>query len=75
MRKIEKLTGVIEQEGNGYVALCLELDVASQGKNIEEARRNLIEAVELFMETASKKEIKARLHSKFYITPIEVKVG
>ena len=44
-----KLTALIEREGDGYVLLCPELDVASQGKSIEEARDNLREALELFL--------------------------
>jgi predicted RNase H-like HicB family nuclease len=52
---------IIEREGDGYVSLCPELDVASQGDTIEEARNNLAEAVELFLETASASEIKDRL--------------
>jgi predicted RNase H-like HicB family nuclease len=46
----------------GYVSLCPELDIASQGDSIEEARKNLQEALELFFETASSQEIKKRLH-------------
>ncbi|MBI4367110.1 MAG: type II toxin-antitoxin system HicB family antitoxin [Deltaproteobacteria bacterium] len=75
MKKTRQLTAVIEREGNGYVALCPELDIASQGDSIEESRRNLAEAVELFFETASPSEIKERLHSEVYITPFEVAVG
>jgi predicted RNase H-like HicB family nuclease len=41
-------TAVIEKEGDGYVSLCPELDIASQGDTIEEAKNNLIEAIELF---------------------------
>ncbi|MBA7635809.1 hypothetical protein ES703_43413 [subsurface metagenome] len=37
----QKLTAIIEAEGNGYVALCPELDIASQGNSVEEARENL----------------------------------
>ena len=54
-----KLTAVIEKEGNGYVALCPELDIASQGDTVEEARRNLEEALSLFFECASTGEIEA----------------
>jgi predicted RNase H-like HicB family nuclease len=75
MKNTRKLTGVIEREGDGYVSLCPEMDVASQGDTVDEARRNLIEAVELFLETASPSEIESRLHSEVYITPIEVNVG
>lgn len=52
-----QLTALIEREGDGYVALCSELDVASEGDSIEQARANLREAVELFLETAPKEEI------------------
>ena len=70
-----QLTAIIEKEGDGYVALCPEIDVASQGQTIEEARDNLQEALELFFETASPDEIAERLHSEVYITRMEVKVG
>lgn len=70
-----KLTALIEREGNGYVSLCPELDVASQGKTIEEARDNLREALELFFESASATEIKQRLRDEVFVTQIEVTVG
>ena len=57
-----QLTAIIEREDDGYVALCPELDVASQGTTVSEARDNLKVALELFMETASESEIKQRLH-------------
>ena len=60
MRHI-KLTSLIEQEGAGYVALCPELDIASQGDTPGEARRNLIEAVQGVLEIASRSEIQRRL--------------
>ena len=56
-----RLTAVIEREGDGYVALCPELDVASQGDTVEESRLNLQEAVQLFLEEASPSEIRQRL--------------
>ncbi len=55
------LTAIIEREGDGYVALCPELDIASQGDTVPEARANLQEALELFFETASVQEIETRL--------------
>ena len=58
------LTAIIEREGDGYVALCPELDIASQGDSVDEARRNLQEAVELFLEHASPEEVRARLHEE-----------
>lgn len=72
---IRQFTAVIEREGSGYVSMCPELDIASQGDNVEEARRNLIEAIELFMETASDSEIAQRLHSEVFITQVGVAVA
>jgi predicted RNase H-like HicB family nuclease len=57
-----QLTAIIEREGNGYVSLCPELDIASQGETIEQARENLHEALELFFECASPEEVNTRLH-------------
>jgi len=71
----KQLTAIIEREGSGYVSLCPELDIASQGDTIEDARNNLREAVELFFETASPNEIQARLHEEVYVTQVEVSVG
>lgn len=71
----QKLTAIIERENNGYVALCPELDIASQGDSIEAARDNLTEALELFFETASAQEVKQRLHGEVYVTQVEVAVG
>ncbi len=70
-----KFTAIIEREGDGYVALCPELDIASEGADIEEARGNLKEAMELFFETADSSEVDRRLRSELYITPIEVIAG
>ena len=53
-------TAIIEREGDGYVVLCPELDIASQGTTGAEARENLKEALELFFETASVAEIEHR---------------
>lgn len=71
----KQLTAIIEREEDGYVSLCPELDIASQGNTIEEARENLREALELFFETASKEEIRSRLHEEVYVTRVEVAVG
>jgi predicted RNase H-like HicB family nuclease len=70
--KLERFTAILEKEGNSYVVLCPELDVASQGATVEEAKANLIEAVELFLECADSDEIKQRLHRDLFITSIEV---
>ena len=70
-----KLTAIIEREGDGYVALCPEVDVASQGHTVAEARDNLAEALTLFFETASAEEVDRRLHGEVYVTHVEVAVG
>ena len=70
-----QLTAIIEREKDGYVSLCPELDIASQGDTVEEARENLREAIELFFETASPAEIETRLHEEVYVTRVEVAVG
>jgi predicted RNase H-like HicB family nuclease len=69
------LTAIIEREGDGYVALRPELDVASQGDTVEEARGNLTEALELFFETADPTEIEGRLKGEIFVTQLEVSVG
>jgi predicted RNase H-like HicB family nuclease len=75
MKAMRQFTAVIQQEDKWFVALCPELDVASQGKTVEEARANLAEAVQLVLETASSSELKRRLHRPTYITQLEVAVG
>lgn len=75
MRPTRQFTAVIHREGKWFVSLCPELDVASQGKTIEDARRNLAEAVEFLLQEASTSEVARRLHGTTYVTSVEVKVG
>jgi predicted RNase H-like HicB family nuclease len=75
VKKRQQFTAIIEREGDGYVSLCPELDIASQGNTIEEARKNLTEALELFFEHASESEIKERLHDEVFVTRLEVAIG
>lgn len=70
-----RLTAIIEREGDDYVSLCPELDIASQGGSIEEARANLVEALTLFFESASESEVSRRLHGEVFVTQVEVPVG
>ena len=69
------LTAIIEREGDGYVSLCPEVDIASQGRTVDEARSNLKEALDLFFEGVSVTEIERRLHNEVYVTQVEVAVG
>ena len=61
MRQIQQFTAIIEREGDGFVALCPGLDIASQGDTVEEAKSNLAEAIELFLEVADPSEVQTRL--------------
>lgn len=75
MKQLQQFMAIIEREDDDYVALCPEMDIASQGNTIEEARRNLTEALALFFETADDSELQRRLRSEVFITHLEVAVG
>ena len=70
-----QFTAIIERDGDGFTSLCPQLDIASQGSTVEEARTNLIEALELFFEVADPAEIQDRLRSEVFVTNLEVAVG
>jgi len=70
-----RLTALIEREDEGFVSLCPNLDIASQGSTIEEARANLVEALSLFFETADPSEITRRFRSEVFVTQVEVPIG
>ena len=75
MNDVRRFTAMIYGEGDGYVALCPDLDIASQGDTVEEASANLREAVELFLETAAPSEIEGRMTGEMYVTALEVTAG
>lgn len=75
MKTTRQLIAIIEREEDVYVTLCPELDIASQGDTVESARRNLIEALELFFEAADPSEVTRRLHTEVFVTRVEVPVG
>ena len=75
MPRTERLTAIIEREDDGFVSLCPELDIASQGASVEEARANLVEALTLFFETAEPSEVNRRYHGEVLVTQVEVEVG
>ena len=70
-----QFTVIIEREDDGYVALCPDLDIASQGDTVSGARSNLAEAIALFLETASPEEKQRRLSAEVYVTQVEVDVA
>ena len=75
MPTVHRLTALIEREEDAYVALCPELDIASQIDTVERSQRNLTQALKLFFEEASETEIDERLRSEVYVTSGEVAVG
>jgi predicted RNase H-like HicB family nuclease len=75
MPKIQKFTAIIEREDDSYVSLCPELDIASQGSTKEEAKENLQEAIELFLEVADQTEVARRLQKETFVTQLEVTIG
>jgi predicted RNase H-like HicB family nuclease len=71
----KRLTAIIQREGDGFVSLCPELDIASQGATVEEARDNLHVALDLFFECASPAEVQQRLGQEVFVTQVEVAGG
>ena len=74
MKSFQNFTAIIEKEDNTYVALCPELDVASQGATVEEAKNNLQEAIELLIQHASKSELDLRLKKDLFITNMQIAI-
>ncbi len=66
-----RLSAIITKEEEWYVARCPELDVTSQGKTFEEARENLKEAVELYIESFGTDDI-SEIKGEPVFTTIEV---
>ena len=69
-----QLTAIIEREGDGYVSLCPELDIASQGESIEAVRKISRKPWNYFL-SQPREEIKDRLREEVYITQVEVAVA
>ncbi|GBR75043.1 antitoxin HicB [Candidatus Termititenax aidoneus] len=65
-----KCTVIIQREDDWYVASCLENNVASQGKNIDEALANLKEAVALYYED----DQQPAETTQVYVTTMEVAI-
>lgn len=58
---MERFVTVLKRDGDLFVAVCPELDIASEGTTEEEARANLREAVELFLECSDPSEVEVRM--------------
>lgn len=70
--QLPPLSAVIQREAGWFVSTCPELGVASQGKTRKEAYAMLAEAVELWLEAASAKEIKRRLKLGGSVQPLQL---
>jgi len=75
MQRVKHLSAIVEREDDAFVALCPEVDVASPGASIEEARANLVESLTLFFEVADESEISRSMHREVFVTQVEVPVG
>ena len=69
---MEKITVHITKDGDSYVSHCLDYDIASQGHTKQEARENIKEAVALFLEVASRDEVKRRLDNRGHFEQLSV---
>jgi len=74
MRRTRRLAAIIEREDDD-VSLCPELDITSQGSPIEEARKNVVEALTLFFEIADPSEVTRRYHGEVVVTQVEIRLG
>lgn len=77
---LREFTAIIQQEEKGYTAVCPEVDVASQGDTVDQARSNLKEALELFFEVASPEELRELdlhnpIRNEVYVTSIKVAIA
>ncbi len=70
VKGLKKLNAIVWKEGDWYVAQCLDVDIASQGKTEQEAITNLKEALELYFE-----EPRSTVEYRPHIVEIEVRVA
>jgi predicted RNase H-like HicB family nuclease len=75
MSRTVDLTVLIEREDDAFVSICPELNIASQGDTVEEARANLMEALEGFFAVANEVEISRRLAAAPHVERVSVAVG
>jgi len=67
-----KGTIIIKKEEEWFVATCIEHNIASQGKTIEEAIENLKEAIALFYEDETEETMMLPYQEQVYITSLEM---
>lgn len=64
------LTAAVVHEDGWYVARCLEVEVTSQGRTVEEALENLREALELYFEDEPAPEVEGSVE----VRPVAVRL-
>lgn len=64
-----RFTAAVTKDGAWYVARCLEVEVTSQGRTLDEALANLKEALELYFEDQP-----ASIEETPIIAPVEIEV-
>ncbi|MDR1931618.1 MAG: type II toxin-antitoxin system HicB family antitoxin [Spirochaetales bacterium] len=69
-----KGTVIIKKEDAWVVATCLENNIASQGKTIDEALANLKEAIILYYEDETKEELSLIQNEQIYVTTLEIAI-
>jgi predicted RNase H-like HicB family nuclease len=72
---VVRVTAIIRRKGDGYVACSPNVDIASQGSSVTEARNNLVGALTLFLETADPSEVEMRLSTELFVTQVEIPVA
>jgi predicted RNase H-like HicB family nuclease len=70
--ELPPLTAVIQKDEGWFISTCPELGVGSQGKTRKEAYAMLAEAVQLWLEAASAKEIRRRVKAGGSVQPLEL---
>nr|AGS53207.1 protein of unknown function UPF0150 [uncultured bacterium contig00093] len=69
-----KGTIIIKKEEEWFVASCLENNIASQGKTVDEATENLKEAITLYYEDESDENILSPINNQVYVTTLEMAI-
>lgn len=59
---IDKYTIIVRKDGPHYVALCLEINVASQGDSPEEVRKNMSDAINEYLSYLQEIEATDEVH-------------
>lgn len=67
---MRKVHAVFQNDGEWFIARCLDFPVTSQGKTLTAAKKNLQEAIELYLETWG--DDHGKTVKEVYLTSIEV---